>query len=378
MRFKILLVNWQDRMNPLGGGAEIHLHEIFGRLAKGGDEVWLLCSSYPGAAPTEFVDGIRVVRRGGRFTFNLTAVRAYLQELADERFDIVVEDINKIPFYTPLYVSRPVLALVPHLFGTTVFQETVAPLAAYVYLWELPIPFVYRRVRFEVISESTREDLVARGIPRHHIEVVHCGIDRGLYRPGGRRDPDPLVLYLGRLKKYKRVDLLLKAMVTVKDRVPGARLILVGGGDNLEMLKRDAGRLGLSEIVSFPGHVREQEKVDYLRRAHVVANPSPKEGWGLTGVEANACGTPVVASDSPGLRDSIAGGESGLLVPHGDVGALADAIVSLLVDEDLNRKLSAGAVEWARRFSWDEAALRTRDLIEAIVSEGRGTAVRRP
>jgi glycosyltransferase involved in cell wall biosynthesis len=378
MSFKILLVNWQDRTNPLGGGAEIHLHEIFGRLAKGGDEVWLLCSSYPGAAPTEFVDGIRVMRRGGRFTFNLTAVRAYLQELAREQFDIVVEDINKIPFYTPLYVRCPVLALVPHLFGTTVFQEAVAPLATYVYLWELAIPFVYRQVQFEVISESTGEDLVARGIPRHHIEVVHCGIDRGLYRPGGRRDPAPLVLYLGRLKKYKRVDFLLNAMMMVKERVPGARLILVGGGDHLETLRRDAERLGLSETVSFRGYVSDQEKVDYLQRAHVVANPSPKEGWGLTGVEANACGTPVVASDSPGLRDSIAAGESGLLVPHGDVSALADAIVSLLVDEDLNRKLSAGAVEWAKRFSWDEAALRTRELIEAVVSRRRGAAVGRP
>jgi len=286
--------------------------------------------------------------------------------------------MNKIPFYTPLYVHGPVLAMVPHLFGTTVFQEAIVPLAVYVYLWELPIPLIYRRVRFEVISESTKEDLVARGIRSDLIHVVHCGIDRMVYHPGGSRDEDPLIVYLGRFKKYKRVDLLLSAMVKVKERVPRVKLLLVGGGDHLGALRELVERLGLSDTASFTGHVDEQEKVGHLRRAHLVVNTSPKEGWGLTGVEANACGTPVVASDSPGLRDSIADGKSGLLVPHGDVGALVEAIVRMLTDEELNWRLSRGAVDWAARFSWDAAAERTRQLIEEVVGSERGSGPRGP
>jgi glycosyltransferase involved in cell wall biosynthesis len=152
-------------------------------------------------------------------------------------------------------------------------------------------------------------------------------------------------------------------MKLVKLRVPEARLVVVGDGPyrgNLESLTR---ALGMEGFVEFRGHVEPQEKVKLLCQAAVTANPSPKEGWGLTVVEANACGVPVVASRSPGLVDSVRDGETGFLVDHGDVEQLAARIVDILTDGGLREKLSKGALEWGRTFNWENCASRSADVI---------------
>ncbi|MDQ8163357.1 MAG: glycosyltransferase, partial [Gemmatimonadota bacterium] len=148
---RIAVVNWQCRDNPLAGGAEIHLHEIFGRLASQGHEVTLLCGGWPGCAPRAILDGIDVHRVGTRATFPLHAQRYWNAHLASSGFDVLVEDINKVPVFTPWWQAPPVVALVPHLFGGTAFQELAAPLAAAVWLAERPLPFVYRHCAFEAI-----------------------------------------------------------------------------------------------------------------------------------------------------------------------------------------------------------------------------------
>jgi len=366
-RMSILALNWRDIENPEAGGAEVHLHEILRRLAARGHEVTLLASSFPGCAPDVTIDGVRVMRRGKWFTANFSIPLAFLRELRRKKFDVVLEDINKIPFYTPCFVKAPVLAIVPHLFGTTVFQEASFPFAAYVYFYELFIPAVYGRTQFMAISESTKRDLVKRGIRQEKIEVIECGLDHDLYREEQvERDPK-LVLYLGRLRKYKCVDLLIKAMAKVRDSVPGARLLVLGDGPYRPQLESLSRSLGLESVVEFKGHVSSSEKVRLLCRAAVVGNPSPKEGWGLTVVEANACGVPVVASRSPGLVDSVRDGETGFLVEHGNVEQLAQKMVEILLNGELRERLSKGAVQWAKRFTWEGCAERTAVLIEKLV-----------
>jgi glycosyltransferase involved in cell wall biosynthesis len=366
-RLRVLAFNWRDIENPEAGGAEVHLHEILHWLVKQGHSATLLSSSFSGCTPSAEIDGIRVLRRGKWFNANFTLPLAYLRELKREDFDIVLEDINKIPFYTPCFVKAPVLAIVPHLFGTTVFQEASFPFAMYVYLYELLIPSIYRNVRFMVISESTRRDLIRRGIKPEKTDVIECGLDHNLYREiNVLRDPK-LVLYLGRLRKYKCVHLLIRAMTKVRESVPDVRLVVVGDGPYKRELEGLVRTLGLSGVVEFRGHVSPEEKVRLLCQAAVVANPSPKEGWGLTVVEANACGAPVVASRSPGLVDSVRDGESGFLVEHGNVEQLAERMVEVLVNNELRERLSKGAVRWASRFSWEGCARGAAELIEQIV-----------
>ena len=172
----------------------------------------------------------------------------------------------------------------------------------------------------------------------------------------GSWSKEPLIGYVGRIKRYKRVDVLLKALKNVEKSVPGVRLRVAGSGDHLDALKDLAGRLGLADRVDFMGFVTEDQKIEMLRQVHVVANPSSKEGWGVTVIEANACGTPVVASNVPGLRDAVVDGETGLLVPYGDVEALAGRLTDVLLDDARRESLTGHALEWAARFSWDASA----------------------
>ncbi len=355
--YKILFINWRDIRNPEAGGAEVHLHEISRRIAALGHSVTLLASRFTGAADEEVIDRVRVVRCGGKFTFNFHVPRALRKLASEQPFDVVVDDINKIPFYTPLYVKTPILALAHHLFGRTIFLEASPPVALYVFLSEFLIPLVYRNTKFVVVSNSTRDDMVKRGLRPGNISIVYNAVDHSKYKPSGQaRSPEPLIGYVGRIKRYKRVDILLKAMKIVKESVPGVRLRVAGSGDHLDALKDLAGRLGLADRVDFMGFVTEQQKIDMLRQVHVVANPSSKEGWGVTVIEANACGTPVVASNVPGLRDAILDGETGLLVPYGDVEALGRKLVEVLENDALRESLRENALEWAGSFSWERAA----------------------
>jgi glycosyltransferase involved in cell wall biosynthesis len=363
---KILLVNWQDRENPQAGGAEIHLHEIFGRLAARGHDVTLLCGGWPGCAPRVTLDGIDVVRIGTRLSWPALARGAYRRLFPDRPHDVLVEDINKLPLFTPRWGARRVVALVPHLFGGTAFQELPAPVAAIVWLSERPLASEYRGVPFHAISESTADDLVQRGIRRELIRVIYPGIDTDSYTPApAERSPTPLFSYLGRLKRYKGIDLVLRAFAEAA--IPDATLEIAGAGDHRPQLERLAASLDLGHRARFLGRISEEDKVSLLRRSWALAFASPKEGWGITNLEAAACGTPVVASSSPGIRESVRDGETGFLVPHGNTAAMAVALQRIASSPALVRTLGAAARTFAESFTWERAALETEShLAEAL------------
>lgn len=366
---KILLVNWMDMANPASGGAEVHLTEIFRRFVDRGDDVSLVCSGFSGGGPEDDYHGIRIYRTGSRETFNFTAPPLIRSLAASENVDIVVDDINKVPLFTPLYVRKPVLAVIPHLFGSAVFKETNPVFASYVWLMERPLARVYRNAVFEVISESTGRDLEHRGISSDRIRVVHCGMDHDRYRldPAVGKFDTPTILYVGRIKRYKSVDVIIRALPAVMERVPDVRLAVVGSGDGVPALQQLAASLGIGGRVTFTGFVTEDKKVDWMRRSHVIVNPSPKEGWGLTNIEANACGTPAVASDADGLRDSVIDGETGLLFPYGDHGALAEKLLAVLADDRYRRRLTDAALVRAGTFTWERAAEETMKIVDGVV-----------
>jgi len=373
---RILLVNWQDRHNPQTGGAETHLHEIFQRLAARGHRVRLVCSGWRGCPPREEIGGIEVERHGGRHSFALSGRRAVRAALRREAADVVVEDINKIPLFLAGTTDLPMGVIVPHLFGGTVFQEASWPVAALVWLLERPIPRSYSRAWFHAISESTRDDLIARGIAPDRIEVIYPGIDATAYTPDPAvgRSPSPMFLYLGRLRRYKGVEHAIRAVAIACRSRPDIRLEVAGNGVDRPRLERLAGSLGVADQVRFRGFVDEGEKRRLLRQAWANIFPSSKEGWGITNVEAAACGTPSLASDSPGLRDSVRHGETGYLVPHGDPGALAARMLELAASPELVADLGLRARRFAESLSWDHAAEATERWLERVVNPSvRGT-----
>ena len=369
---KVLIVNWQDIEHPLGGGAEIHLHEIFGRLARKGHEITLLTCGWPGAPRRLRLDDMDIHRVGTRPTFMLSAFPYFRGTLVSTPWDLIVEDINKMPLYTPLWTRRRTAALVPHLFGATAFSELRWPAAAAVWLSERPLGAVYRNVPFEAISESTRDDLVARGIPRGNIEVIYPGIDTRTYTPAeppSRQADKPLFVYLGRLKKYKGVHYVIRAFAAMTER--NATLEIAGAGDYRPALEALARSLDLGSRVRFLGRIGEAEKLALLRRAWGLVFASPKEGWGITNLEAAACATPVVASNSPGIRESVRAGETGYLVPHGDVAAMAHAMDRLASSRELVEQLGRQARRFAESFTWERAADETERHLSRIVGGER-------
>ena len=368
----ILIFNWQDIRHPLSGGAEVHMHEIFSRVAARGHRVTLFCSSFPGAPHEETIDGIRIVREGGRYLFNFRVAFRYWSRFRKERFDVVIDDMNKIPFFTPLFVRRPLVVIVHHLFGKSIFQEAALPIAAYVFVLEKLAVRVVRRhlTPMFVVSESTKSEVMTHGISAETLRIVPNCVDHTRYRPlGGSRSSTPLVGYFGRLKKYKSVDHLLDAFRIVMDQHPDAQLVVIGDGDYRPALERRARDLGLSEAVRFTGYVDEEEKVRLLCDVWFLVNTSAKEGWGLTVIEANACGTPVIASDVPGLRDAVRDGETGILYPYGDVNVLAEKISLLLRDAGTREGLGREAHEWSRSFDWQAVADATIGYLDEIVSQ---------
>ena len=364
---RILLVNWQDRDNPQGGGAEIHLHEIFGRLAAKGHDLTLLCGGWPGSPPRAVLDGIEVHRVGTRHTFPFLARRYYGKHFRAKPFDVLVEDINKIPLYTPRWGARRVVALVPHLFGGTAFQEMPVPLASAVWFAERPLGMMYRGVPFQAISESTADDLAERGIPRESVAVIYPGVDTLAYTPGAsERAAVPTFAYLGRLKKNKGVHHVVRAFAELGRT--DAILEIAGAGDYRPVLEKMAASLDLGQRVRFLGRISEPEKLSLLRRSWALVFASPKEGWGITNLEAAACATPVVASNSPGIRESVRDGDTGYLVAHGDAWGMAAAMRRLAESPALVARLGVQARQFSMGFTWERAAAQTEQHLASVIA----------
>jgi glycosyltransferase involved in cell wall biosynthesis len=373
---RILAVNWRDIKNPDAGGAEVHLHEILSHLVRWGHPSTMLVAGWPGCEQEETIDGITIIRRGHWYDANVVLPLFARRHLKHHSYDVVLEDINKLPFFMPLVTKVPVVAVIPHLFGTTVFREANPMIGAYVVSMERWIPLVFRRNHFMVISPSTKEDLVARGVEPGRITVVLCGLDHRRYRNLGlERFAVPTIVHLGRLRKYKSVEVAIRSMRAIREKLPRAQLVIIGDGPHRSALEAETKRLGLGDAVRFLGFMSNEALVEYLNRAHLLINPSPKEGWGLTVVEANACGLPVVASDRPGLRDSVREGETGFLVPYGDVEAFAAKALTILADGELWRRMSGNALERVKELTWERCARETLAVLEGLVcSESQGVA----
>lgn len=350
------MLNERDPRHPRAGGAETHLYEIMSRLAKRGHAVTHFAVGFAGGAARETVDGVAVHRLGSLARYYPAALLTCARETRRGDFDVVVECLNKLPYFSPLYARAPVLALCHHLFGETAFAQVAWPIAATVVAAERLIPLVYRRQRFLTISASSRADLVKRGIAPERVDVSLPGIRRPRIAARPLRERRPLVTYVGRLEPYKRVDVLLRAVAPLATAFPALEIAVIGRGSDRERIERLSRELGIASRLRMLGFVDDDERDRWLADSRVCVCASEKEGWGLTVIEANAVGTPVVASDAPGLRDSVRHGETGWLAPVGDVAAFRARIAELLAADERAEAMGRSSEEWSRHFDWDVAA----------------------
>lgn len=350
----ILFFNWRDRLHPEAGGAEENLHEIGKRLVEKGYEVSLICGSFKGCDRELMIDKMKVYRVGGRFSVYLFAPLKYW--FGKFKPDIIVDDINGIPFLSPLFSRKPVVAIFHHRVGKIFEGELSFPFSRIgLFIEDHLMPRVYKKKPFITVSESSRTELIELGLHERNIKIVHNGVNTEHYTPcSSRKSEKPTLLYLGRLKLYKRVDILIRSMVRIGEFFPDVTLNIVGKGDDEDRLKKMVMELNLSDKVKFHGFVDERKKLDMLQSSWLMLIPSEKEGWGITALEANACGTPVIAFDVPGLRDSVKNGYSGILCDN-EV-EFRDAVIDQLKEKDQRERLSANARDWSLKFQWDKSA----------------------
>jgi glycosyltransferase involved in cell wall biosynthesis len=369
----ILVVNYRDRLHPAAGGAEKHLHRIFSLIAEAGHQVVLLTTAFAGCKEREVVDGIQVVRKGGDLLFQLTVAMNIRKLDREFNFDLVVEDLNKLPLFTPFLVKKPVLVQMHHLWRGSIFHEASFPVAFVVWAFERMIPWFYRKQPFVVVSPSTKRELEEIGIAEDRISVIYNGSDDDVATPVADAAPVeeessvPYFLWLSRVHRYKGIWTALEAFEEFAENHPDVKLVVAGDGPLLKKIPAWLKERGLEEHVELLGFVSSEKKRKLLANAVALLQTSFKEGWGLTVVEAAKLGTTTIASDVPGLRDSVRNGETGLLFPVGDAHTCAMEMDRLYSDDDLRTRLSQAAKSYAGEFRWDSAAEQTLDLIQEAV-----------
>jgi glycosyltransferase involved in cell wall biosynthesis/O-antigen/teichoic acid export membrane protein len=332
-----------------------------------GHRVTVIAGDYRGAERVSHLDErLTVHRMGSRLTVFPRAAWATYRGLGRDA-DIVLEVCNGIAFFTSLWrwMRKPRVLLVFHVHQEHYVTELGLRGRVAAFLLEhVPLRMLYPGVPVVTISESSREDLIALGVPRGRIHVVYCGLDRGVLAPGPKA-PEPTLVYLGRLKQYKRIELLLDVVAAI----PGAHLDLAGDGDHRAALEAEVKTRGLGERVTFHGHVDEATKAALLARAWVALTASSAEGWCLTVLEAGACGTPTAAMRVGGLGEAIVDGQTGVLADS--PAELVERVAELVDQPERRAALGEAALERARGFTWDSSAQGTLTVMEAATKAER-------
>lgn len=373
----ILALNWRCIHHPQAGGSEINLFEQARRWVLQGHNVTVF-TARPDAplslAPEAYIDGIRVIRRGNRVTVYLHALAFLL--LNAHRFDRILDVANGIPFFSTLVGHRRSTLLVHHVHAAQWFEEFPAPVAAIGWFIERRLmPLLYHRHRVITVSPTTRDALITIGFAPSQIDIVYNGVTQASVAPAQPPVPAYRILYVGRVKRYKRLHKLVEAVAALKPEFPAIRLDIVGDGDALPGLLALAQRLGVSDHVVVHGFVAEAQKQRLLAEATVFANPSMNEGWGLSVIEANAHGCPAVAYNVPGLSAAIQHCRTGYLADTDE--AFIAYLAALLRDPVLRARFSREARRWTAQFNWDTAAASTLEILQHHTLPARTPPVRR-
>ena len=326
-------------------------------------------AAFPEAPEEETLDGVRIVRAGRQWTVHLAAFRRYRRRLA-KHFDVVVDEVNTMPFFTPLWSDVPSVMFIHQLAREVWWYESPLPISVIGFFAESHYLRFYRRSPVITVSASTRQDLLEFGFDGP-MTVIPQGVEAV---PGHIqiKPASPTFLYVGRLSPSKRVADIIRAFANFSQSYPGSALRLVGRGSpsHVQALRKLAKKLGVSDQVRLLGHLSAAEKHREMAQAHVLLLASVREGWGLVVTEANAFGTPAIAYDVPGLRDSIRNGQTGVLV-RPSPSAMAEAMAAIWHDLATYQRLADSAREWSTTFSLDSATSDFRGaLLRAATTQG--------
>jgi len=358
---RILVLNWRDLKNPAAGGAEVYTHQIMKRLAKQ-HEITQFSAYFPGAKKDETIDGVRIVRGGNALTVYLHAFLFYCFGLK-KKPDVVIDECNTLPFFTPFYVRKPAkrVFLIHQLAVEFWDYEVLWPFSKVGKFFEPLLLRLYRNEKTITVSNSTKQDLLALGFK--DVSIVENGLDMPVCKSVPRKFKDPTVLFVGRLKRAKGPQIAVEAMIEAKKRIPNLQGYVVGDGYMRKELEQKIRKARASGYIRLTGFLPKHEVTALMKKSHVLVVPSIREGWGQVVIQANACGTPAVGFDVPGLRDSICDNLTGLLVNSNGAVSLSNKIIILFFKKKRFDKITKNTLKWAQKFNWEKSSLKLNRLI---------------
>lgn len=367
---RLLWLTWKDHGHPAAGGAEVVTRELTRRFAREGHQVTILTCGYKGATRRETCEGVEIIRVGSnRYLHPFQALAYYLMHLRN-KFDVVIEEVNAAPYFSVFFGKRSRRFLFyHHLSGEVWLFEAKPPLSylGYHVLEPLATHLLGRaKVPLITVSESTKQDMVRYGFSPDNTHIISEGIEIEPMKEiqGAQKFDRPTMLSLGSMRATKRTLDQVKAFEIAKQHIPNLQLKIAGdasgeyGEGVLNYIKNSEYR----DDIDYLGRVSRDAKQQLMAQSHLITVTSVKEGWGLIVTEAASQGTPAVAYNVHGLRDSIRHNQSGILTDP-DPAALAEGVVSLLQDKERYGQLRQTGWQWSKQITFDQSY---RDIKTAI------------
>lgn len=360
---RILIFNWRDTLHPKAGGAEIVTLEHAKGWVRQGHSVTWFTASFSGAPKHEVMDGVTIVRWAGSLTVYLIAPFYYL--FHKNEFDLVVDEIHGIPFFTPLYVGKPIVAFIHEVAGE---------------IWDYMAPFpinhigkalermyfrLYRRVQFWTDAPSTIRHLEALGIHASQCVAIACPITNAPREVPARKEKNPTFIFVSRVVRMKGIEEVIKAFSFILKEEPLATLWIVGGGESgyIGKLRKMLVEYRIAQRVTFLGKVSQREKLEKMSKAHILLHASVREGWGLVVLEAASQWTPSVVYNVSGLCDVVKDGETGVVLKENSPREMAKEAVSLLRDTSRYNAAQKAGITWVKRLSWKDVISESAKLL---------------
>lgn len=370
----ILILSWRSPKHPNEGGAEQVTLEHARAWVKAGHQVVWFSSEFEGGKIQETIDGVIIIRKGGY----VLGVRwqAFLWYIFGRhpKFDLVIDEFHGIPFFTPFYVRGRKLAFI-HEVAKEVWKLNPWPkpfnlIPSIIGSFFEPYLFkcVYKKISFMTVSESTKEDLIKWGIPRRGVTVVNNGVTLRLPKGEIVKNPTKTAIFLGAISMDKGIFDALRIFSGIERKDDGWQYWVVGKGtkEYINDLKVYSKKIGIDSKLKFFGFVDDWKKFKLLSEAHVLINPSIREGWGLVNIEAAVSETPVIGYEVAGMKDSVKSGKTGILVKLHDTQSAADEAVKLVRDKDRYLSFRKACISWAARFSWERSNRESLEFIESL------------
>lgn len=365
----ILILNWRDTSHPKSGGAEIVTEEHAKAWIKKGHAVDLLTSSFPSANPLEIRDGIRVIRRGGEYSFYIFAAMYLLRNASS--YDIIVDEIHGLPFFSLFVFHRPSVAFIHEIAGDIWDTVFPFPISSFGKWLEPRLLRLYNKknIPFWTDSPSMVQELISIGISSDRCHAIPCPILRHYETKSEEKEKNPTYLFVSRIVPMKGVEEVVQAFFYIRKEEPHAQLFIVGSGEEkyIKKVKDIIKELSLEDSVTFFGRVSEDKKLRIMARSHILLHASMREGWGLVVLEAAKQGTPSVVYNVHGLRDVVKNGETGIVIQENSPEELAKQALFLLRNKKLYKTFQENGKRWVGSLRWEDVTEQSLALLEKTI-----------